>query len=80
MNRTVFHFALSPLFFLQLAPPGHKGPQGHRRRTARTRREQVFKNIQALKGTPANQVVPAMQFISQCAGSGVRVLPRARRE
>ena len=30
--------------------------------------EQVFKNIQVLKGTPANQIVPAMQFISNSLG------------
>lgn len=30
--------------------------------------EQVFKNIQVFKGTPANQVIPAMQFISNSLG------------
>ncbi|HZM10448.1 MAG TPA: c-type cytochrome [Candidatus Limnocylindrales bacterium] len=30
--------------------------------------EQVYKNIQVLKGTPADQLIPAMQFITQSLG------------
>lgn len=32
--------------------------------------EQVYKNIQALKGIPADEVIPAMQFISDSLGVG----------
>src|SRR5664279_2663135 len=30
--------------------------------------EQVYKNIQVLKGTPADQLIPAMQYITQSLG------------
>ena len=47
------------------ATPGAAGPSPE---DSSNPAEQVFKNIQVLKGNPANQVVPAMQFISNSLG------------
>ena len=45
---------------------GAQTPPGSSPKTA----EQVYKNIQVLKGIPADQLIPAMQFITESLGVG----------
>ena len=47
--------------YAQTAPPA-----GHVKTT-----DEVYKNIQVLKGAPADQLIPAMQFITCTARSGM---------
>lgn len=76
MNRAFIHTLLAILISLGLATGASKvygqhgatpgsGPSPE---DSANPAEQVFKNIQVFKGTPANQVIPAMQFISNSLG------------
>jgi photosynthetic reaction center cytochrome c subunit len=68
MNRTVSHLAACAIVLLVACYAHAQRPAGPSPEDSVNPAEQVFKNIQALKGTPANQVVPAMQFISNALG------------
>jgi photosynthetic reaction center cytochrome c subunit len=68
MNRIVIHFTVSAIILLAACSARAQRPAGPSPEDSSNPAEQVFKNILVLKGTPANQVVPAMQFISNSLG------------
>jgi photosynthetic reaction center cytochrome c subunit len=68
MNRIVIHFTVSSIVLLAACSARAQRPAGPSPEDSSNPAEQVFKNVQVLKGTPANQMVPAMQFISNSLG------------
>jgi photosynthetic reaction center cytochrome c subunit len=68
MNRIVFHCSVSAIVLFAACSARAQRPAGLSPEDSSNPAEQVFKNVQVLKGTPANQVVPAMQFISNSLG------------
>ena len=58
---------------------GHRGAL-HAEYPAVKNAEEVYKNIVQLKGTPSDQLMPAMQFISSLARSGMHFLPRTGKD
>lgn len=68
MKRTIVHLSLSVIVLFAACSARAQRASEPSPEDSTKPAEQVFKNIQALKGTPANQIIPAMQFISNSLG------------
>lgn len=68
MKRTIVHLSLSVIVLLAACSVLVQRASGQSPQDSTNPAEQVFKNIQVFKGTPANQIIPAMQFISNSLG------------
>jgi len=67
MKRTIVHLSLSVIVLLAACSVLVQRVSGQSSEDTKPA-EQAFKNIQVFKGTPANQIIPAMQFISNSLG------------